>query len=123
MVTVIDYDIRKNASGEEFIALILEGDIEMVQSQETGRLYATTRRCSLSSTFDEPTAQRMIGKELPGSIQKVECESYDYVIPDTGEVIQLQHTWLYRQEEVISAPVGLRVKKEELSENGIPVMV
>jgi hypothetical protein len=53
MVTVIDYKKRKNSEGKEFFVLILQGDVELVQSKETGNFYATTRKTSLSTTFGE----------------------------------------------------------------------
>ena len=106
MVRVKSYALRSGENGD-YVSLELEGDLEMVQSSNTGRFYATTRRCSISSTFDEPTAQKMIGKELPGAIVRVQCEPYEYVVPETAETIQLVHRYDYRpdgykQEEVLS---------------------
>ena len=66
----------------------------MVRSERTGNFYATTRRCSISSTFDEDTAKLMIGKTMPGSIIKQECEPYEYEL-ENGEVIELSHRWTY----------------------------
>ena len=60
MVTVTGYNIRKNKSGEEFIALDLIGSLEIVQSQNTGNMYATVRKCSIPSTFDETIAQPLV---------------------------------------------------------------
>ena len=62
MVLIKGYNLRQKEGEEKsFITLTLEGAIEMVQSQTTGRFYATTRTCNISSTFDEPTAKRMVG--------------------------------------------------------------
>jgi hypothetical protein len=99
MVTVNDYKIRETSEGKPFISLELMGDMELVQSAKTGRFYATTRRCFISSTFDEATAKRMIGKQMKGNIIKVEAEPYDYTIPETGEVIQLSHRYDYTPNE------------------------
>lgn len=96
MVTVIDYAIRKKDGEKPYIALTLEGGIEMVQSQNTGRFYATVRTCVVSSTFDEATAGRMVGKEMPGSIERVPCEAYDFTIKETAEVIKLAYRWDYQ---------------------------
>ena len=97
-VHIVDYKQRENSNGEAFFALILQGDITMVQSQETGRFYATAKRTSITSTFDEATCQRLIGKEIPGSIQKVECDSYEYTLPETGEIVTLKHRYEYVPE-------------------------
>ena len=87
-----------NAKEEEFICFILHGDIEMVQSKESGRWYATAMKTSISCTFDEQTAKSMVGKSLPGSIEKVAVDPYDYTVPDTGEVIKLSHRYEYNPE-------------------------
>lgn len=99
MVTVNDYKIREGKDGKSFISLELVGDMEMVQSANTGRFYATARRCFISSTFDEATAKRLVGTQMPGRIAKVESDPYDYTIPETGEVVQLSHRYDYLPEE------------------------
>lgn len=100
MVTVIGYNIRTQKDNEQktYISLELEGDIEMVQSQNTGRFYATVRRCATSSSFDEITAERMVGKQMPGSIERVPCDPYDFTIEATGEVIKVGYRWGYVPE-------------------------
>jgi hypothetical protein len=104
MVTVSTYHIRTNKDGKSFIALELQGDMELVQSMETGRFYATAKRCSITSTFNEETAKTLIGKQMPGTIQRVEAEAYEYTVPETGEVILLQHTYSYVPELKNPAP-------------------
>jgi hypothetical protein len=98
MVTIIDYSKRKNSEGEEFFLLVLQGGVEMVKSNETGRYYATARQCKIPSTFDENTCKNLIGEQMPGSIQKVKCEPYEYAIPDTGELIELDFHWTFVKE-------------------------
>lgn len=108
MVTIINCHLRQNKDGKSFVALELQGDVEMVQSLGTGKFYATARRCSIPSTFTEEAATALIGKELPGSIVRTACEAYDYKVPETGEVIRLSHTYQYLPPEAtISKEVGL----------------
>lgn len=99
MVRVIDYHVRQNKEGKGFISLELQGDLEMVQSTETGRFYATAKRCSVTSTFNEDTAKLLIGKSMPGRIIRVQTDSYEYTIKETGEVIRLAHSYEYRPDE------------------------
>lgn len=99
MVTVANYSVRTTKDGSSFVTLVLQGDLEMVQSQETGRFYATARTCSISSTFDENTAALLVGKQMPGSIVKEQCDSYEYTIPETGEVVNLSHRYTYSPME------------------------
>ena len=100
MVQVKNYNLRQKEGEEKsFITLTLESGIEMVQSQNTGRFYATTRTCNISTTFDEATAQRMIGQQIPGAIVRVPCEEYEYIIPESGEIITLGYSWDYVPDE------------------------
>ena len=104
MVRIINYKKRETEDGKEFFVLELQGGIEMVKSKETGKFYVTARKASISSTFDELTCQALIGTELPGKVEKVECEAYEYTIKDTGEVITLNHRFEYSEEEKVSTP-------------------
>jgi hypothetical protein len=98
MVTVKNYHLRQGEDGKSFVTLELIGDIELVQSSNTGRFYATCRRCFIYSTFDEAAAKSLVGKQIPGSIERVECEPYQYTVPDTGELIMLAHTYTFQPE-------------------------
>ena len=114
MVRVTNYAERENSAGEKFYSLILQGTgIEMVKSQETGRFYATSKQASVTSTFDEETCKSLIGEEITGSIKKLETDPYEFTIPDTGEVVVLNHRWQYlpegdTMEEIVfeGKPVG-----------------
>lgn len=116
MVTVSGYAVRQNQEGEPFVVLILQGDMEMIQSQKTGRFYATAKKCTISSTFSEQMAASQVGKQIPGKIIREECDPYDFVIPQSGEVVELNHRWIYvPQEDSPMAVVG------KFSKNGRPV--
>jgi hypothetical protein len=77
MVRIYQAHLRENEKGS-FVSLELMGDIELVQSQNTGRFYATAKRCFISSTFNLETAQSLVGQLLPGKIVRVACEPYSY---------------------------------------------
>ncbi|MFD2246650.1 hypothetical protein [Pontibacter ruber] len=95
MVTIVDWKKRNSEDGREFNALILQGELELIQSKETGRFYATAKKASISCTFNDVVCATLIGKTLPGQIEKMECDPYEYTIPDSGEVIILSHTYYY----------------------------
>ena len=100
MVTIANYYVRTSSKdGKQFIALELQGEVELVQSVETGKFYATAKKCSITSTLSEDTAKTLIGTKFPGSIHRVQRDPYDYVVPDTGEIIKLSHTYEYSAEE------------------------
>jgi hypothetical protein len=97
-VKIIDYKVREAAQdGRQFCVLIIQGGVEIVKSTN-GNSYVTIRKVSLPTTFDEVTCQSLIGTELKGTIEKVDCLPYDYTIQETGEVIKLAHKWEYKEE-------------------------
>jgi hypothetical protein len=77
MVTIIDFVKRKNNEGVEFNSLILQGGLEMIKSNQSGRYYATAKKASVTSTLDDLTCKELIGQKIPGSIQKIECEPFE----------------------------------------------
>ncbi len=93
MVTVTGFKTVTPEEGDSYVRLLLEGDLEMIQSTKTDNFYAHVKKCSISSTFDEATASLMVGKKLRGSIIKVDVDPYEYEI--NGEVLTLSHRWVY----------------------------
>lgn len=119
MVTIIDFSTNENAEGDSFVSLHLQGDITMIQSKTSGRFYATSKTARMACTFDEATAKMMVGKQIPGSIQKVSCEPYDYVIPDSnGDVVTLEYTYQYVPDAQPVQKDELKANLEEFSTNG-----
>jgi len=98
MVIIKNYSLNETSEGRKFILLELIGDIEIIQSKQTGKFYATAKKCVISSSFDELTAKLMLGRTIPGTIIKKECEPYPYTIAGTGEVVTLDHKYEYIPE-------------------------
>ena len=98
MVTVIGSEKRMSATGKEFNVIVLQGDIEIVVSKETGKPYLTARKTSIPCTFDESVAKTLIGQQLPGAIERVEVKPYEFKVPSTGKKIKLSHSYLYSKE-------------------------
>jgi len=113
MVKVIDYQKKENKDGEEFFLLVLQGGLQIVKSQETNRCYATMKQATMSTTFDEATCKSLIGEEIPGSIVKVECEPFEFVKPETGEIVTLSHRWEYVRESDALKEIVFDGKPEE----------
>ncbi len=98
MVTVTNYTSRQRKDGTTFQVLELTGVVELVQSQETGKFYATARRTTIPCTFDETIAKGLVGTQMNGDVVRVQVDAYDFVNPKTGEVIKLQHSYSYQPE-------------------------
>ncbi|WOD44926.1 hypothetical protein [Hwangdonia lutea] len=117
MVKVIDFKTRQNKEGEDFFVLVLQGGITPVKSKETGRMYFTAKTCTVPTTFDEETCQQIIGQEFPGEIVKVEVEPYEYALPESGEIITLEHRWEYQDDSLEEVPKVLTeniIEEEEV---------
>lgn len=95
MVKVVAVHTRETKEGKPFIVLEIHGDIELMQSSITGKFYATNKKCFMPSTFTEEMAKSFIGTTMDGEIIRVDCESYNFKIPQTGEIVKLCHTYQY----------------------------
>ncbi|MEH6703320.1 MAG: hypothetical protein V7691_00870 [Galbibacter orientalis] len=100
MVTVKDFKTITKSEGESFYALILQGGVEPVKSEKTGRIYFTARTSTVPTTFDKETCKNLVGTQFNGEIRRIDCEPYQYVIEDSGEVLQLTHRWEYVDENL-----------------------
>ena len=99
MVTITGYKVSENKEGEEFVRLEVQGGVLPVRSKQTGKLYLTSKKAYIASTYNEKTAEALIGVSIPGDVQKVDCEPFEYTIKDTGETITMKHRYEYIDEE------------------------
>jgi hypothetical protein len=98
MVTVTNFVPRTRKDGTTFIALEISGGLEIIQSSNTGKFYASVKKTTIPSTFDENIAKSLIGSQIPGNVVRVQVEQYDYVNKRTGEIMKLQHSYSYQPE-------------------------
>ena len=99
MVKIVDFKTYEREDKTEFCVLVVQGGVEAVKSKETGKTYFTARKAHVSSTFDEVTCKGLIGTDLPGVVVKKNVDPYEYIAPQTGEVMMLSHRYEYLQEE------------------------
>ena len=117
MVTIINYKECVSQEGKPFYALVLQGDLDIVQSKEGG-FYATANKMSLSTTFSEEICRSFIGRTLQGNVKKVPCAEYEY-LKDTGETVTLSHTYQYVPEQ----PANAVQQPNAFQENAMPFML
>lgn len=113
MVRIIGYKTRQKESGDEFYLLEVQGGIEMVLSKTTGQYYATAKKATVSTTFDEDTCRGLIGTEFPGRVVKIQTELYQYTIRETGEEVTFEHRYIYLPEGVESDEEKMAKELEE----------
>lgn len=99
MVKVVDFKSRRNSEGKEFFVLVVQGGIRPVISKETGKIYFTISKANVPTTFDEEVCSQLIGEEIEGTIEKVECEPYKYEVESTGEILELTYRYEFVTEE------------------------
>jgi hypothetical protein len=98
MVQVIGWQKRQKENGETFNVLNLQGGMEVLKSTKTGKFYATAKKTNLVCTFNEEMCQSLVGSKLPGTIEKMKCEPYQYQIPNGGEIVTLDYSYFYNPE-------------------------
>ncbi|SDM29094.1 hypothetical protein SAMN05421813_10924 [Daejeonella rubra] len=98
MVTVVDCSVRQSGEGKELAYLVVQGQPEFVKSLNSQRVYMTTRRAFVLTTFDKKTCKSLIGTKFPGSIKRIQCDEYEYTVPNSNEVIKLDFRYEYSDE-------------------------
>jgi hypothetical protein len=107
MVTIIGLEKRKAVDGKEFNVMSLQGGVEVAISKATGKPYLTARKTSIPCTFDDVMAKSLIGQTLPGEIERIEVDEYEFVIPGTKKKLKLTHSYRYSADPAtISEVVG-----------------
>ena len=122
MVKIIGYKESLSNEGKAFNSLVLQGGVEIIHSA-SGNIYATARKANLASAFDEETCKGLIGTDLAGTIEKQECEPYEYTSPQTGEILVLYHRYSFIPEEKKVYQELQLMHEVELSELSIGVTI
>lgn len=99
MAKIVGYKTFERENGEKFYCLVVQGGIEAVKSQQTGKTYFTARTVTVPTTFDEQVCSGLIGENVKGVVKKVKTAPYDYTVRETGEIIQLNHRYEFVSEE------------------------
>lgn len=102
MVTIVGYKKITKENGETFMLLIVQGGVESLRSESTGKMYFTAKTANVFATFDEETCKSLIGSQFEGGITKVNTEPYEYILK-TGETVTLSHRYEYfsSEEEIV----------------------
>jgi hypothetical protein len=115
MVKIINYKTATSNDGNQFILLKVSGGLQLVQSMTTGKIYFKGKTAYVASNLDEASAQAVIGSEMPGVINRVACEPYDYIVESTGESITIDYRYEYQlEEQTINASASVAEKGEKL---------
>ena len=58
-------------------------------------LHLTARKTLIPCTFSEQLGKQLIGQQLPGTLERKECNPYEFLVPGTKKPITLTHTFQY----------------------------
>jgi hypothetical protein len=106
MVTIVGLEKRKAADGKEFNVMTLQGSIVVAISKATGKPYLTARKSSIPCTFDEVLAKSLIDQSLPGEIERIEVDEFEFVVPGTKKKLKLNHSFRYSAEPATISEVA-----------------
>ena len=94
MVTIVEVAERTAANGNTFCSVMVAGDASVYTNAE-GKASLVALKASIPSNLPKDVLESMIGNKLPGKVERVETEPYQWTNPNTGEELTLSHTYKY----------------------------
>jgi hypothetical protein len=101
MVQIIGFEKKQSKSKESFAVLILQGEPEIMISKSSGRPYVSARKTTIPCALEDNQAQALIGKELPGSIERVSCTPFEVKLA-TGKKVKISTAFQYLPAETVN---------------------
>jgi hypothetical protein len=99
MVQIISFEKKENSRTKEtYSVLVLQGEPEILISKSSGRPYISARKTTIPCALNENQAQALIGKELPGSIERVSCTPFEVKLA-TGKKVKISTAFQYLPPE------------------------
>ena len=99
MVTIIDVKQTQTENGELFTSLVVQGELQLIKSEKTGNYYAAVNKVRIPSYLPLEVCKSLIGTTLPGTVERVQCAPYSYQNLETGEIMELSHTYVYTPKD------------------------
>src|SRR5664280_2667555 len=98
MVQIIGFEKKQSKSKESYAVLILAGEPEIMISKTSGRPYISARKTTIPCALEENQALLLVGKELPGSIERVSCTPFEVKLA-TGKKVKITSAFQYLAPE------------------------
>ena len=98
MVQIIGFEKKLSKNKQSFSVLILAGEPEVMISKTSGRPYVSARKTTIPCALEDNQAQALIGKELPGSIERVSCTPFEVKLA-TGKKVKISSVFQYLAPE------------------------
>jgi hypothetical protein len=102
MVQIIGFEEKKNGKTKApYSVLILSGEPEVMISKSSGRPYVSAKKTTIPCALEANQAQALIGKELPGSIERVSCTPFEVKLA-TGKKVKVSSVFQYIAPETVN---------------------
>lgn len=102
MVQIIAFEKKENSRTKEtYSVLVLQGDPEVLISKTSKRPYIACRKTTIPCALEENQAQALIGKELPGSIERISCTPFEVKLA-TGKKVKISTAFQYLPPETVN---------------------
>ena len=102
MVQIVAFQKKENSrTKESYSVLVLQGDPEVLISKSSGRPYISAKKTTIPCALEENQAQALIGKELPGSIERVSCAPFEVKLA-TGKKVKVSSVFQYIAPETVN---------------------
>jgi hypothetical protein len=96
MVKIIGTETKVNPkTKEQYNVIVLLGNVEILKSKSTGKPYLTAKKVTMPTTLTSQQAEELVGTNLPGAIEKVDCPEYEIKMPGSNKKVRISHTFQF----------------------------
>ena len=87
MVQIVAFQKKENSrTKESYSVLVLQGEPEVLISKSSGRPYISAKKTTIPCALKENQAQALIGKDLPGTIERVSVTPFQLTLASGKKV-------------------------------------
>jgi hypothetical protein len=99
MVQIIGFEKKQSKTKESYAVLILQGEPEIMISKSSGRPYVSARKTTIPCALEENQARALLGKELPGTIERVSVTPFQLTLA-SGKKVKISSAFQYMPPEM-----------------------
>src|ERR1035437_7285151 len=102
MVQIIAFQKKENSrTKESYSVLVLQGEPEVLISKTSGRPYISARKTTIPCALEENQAQALLGKESPGTIERVSVTPFQLTLA-SGKKVKISSAFQYMPPEMVN---------------------
>ena len=102
MVQIIAFEKKENSRTKEtYSVLVLQGEPEVLISKSSGRPYISAKKTTIPCALEENQALSLIGKDLPGTIERVSVTPFQLTLA-SGKKVKISSAFQYLPPETVN---------------------